>query len=88
MNGGKQVVTSGSAQVSVIGTSVPPLSTLGSLGIRMPAGLKSVEEVAPELEEIEMALDSGVSESVVSEDLLTGVETVEGIPRRRVYSTK
>jgi len=42
LNGGKQVVTSGSAQVSVIGTSVPPLSTLGSLGIRMPEGLKSV----------------------------------------------
>ena len=76
MNGGKQVKTSGSAQVTVTGTSVPPLSTLGSLGIRMPEGLKSVEEVVPEWEEIEMAVDSGASESVVSEDMLTGVETV------------
>ena len=58
VNGVKQVVTSGSAQAPVIGTSAPPLSTLGSLGIRMPAGLSSVEEVAPEWEEIEMAVDS------------------------------
>jgi len=83
LNGGKQVVTSGSAQVSVIGTSVPPLSTLGSLGIRMPEGLKSVEEVVPEWEEIEMAVDSGASESVVSEDMLTGVETVEGYAQKK-----
>ena len=63
-------VASGLAQVPVIGTSVPPLAKLGSLGIRMPAGLKSVEEVAPEWEEIEMAVDSGASESVVSEEML------------------
>ena len=83
MNGGKQVTTSGSAQAPVTGTSVPPLSTLGSLGIRMPEGLKSVEEVAPEWEEIEMAVDSGASESVVSEDMLTGVETVEGYAQKK-----
>jgi len=83
LNGGKQVVTSGSAQVTVTGASVPPLSTLGSLGIRMPEGLKSVEEVAPEWEEIEMAVDSGASESVVSEDMLTGVETVEGYAQKK-----
>ena len=59
------------------GSAVSPLSTLGSLGIRMPEGLKSVEEV-PEWEEIEMAVDSGASESVVSEDMLTRVTTVEG----------
>ena len=33
---------------------------LGSLGIRMPEGLKSVEEV-PEWEEIDMVVDSGAS---------------------------
>ena len=44
VSGGKQVATSGSAQVPVTGTSVPPLSTLGSLGSRMPEGLKSVDE--------------------------------------------
>ena len=48
------------------------------LGIRMPSGLNAVEEVAPEWEEIEMAVDSGASESVVSEDMLNGVETLEG----------
>jgi len=89
----------GSAQVPVIGTSVPPLGRLlcsarsqdkvigraadnnpklGMLGIRMPSGLNAVEEVVPEWEEIEMAVDSGASESVVSEDMLNGVETVEG----------
>ena len=40
VNGVKQVAASGSAQAPVIGTAVPPLPTLGSLGIRMPAGLK------------------------------------------------
>ena len=40
------------------------------LGIRMPAGLNAVEEVALEWEEIEMAVDSGASESVVSEEML------------------
>ena len=69
---------SGLARAPVIGTSVPPVAKLGSLGIRMPAGLESVEEVAPEWEEIEMAVDSGASGSVVPEDILNGVETVEG----------
>ena len=62
---------------------MPPLPTLGSLGIRMPAGLKSVEEVTPEWEEMEMAVDSGASESVVSEDMLQGVETVEGYAKKK-----
>ena len=53
-----------------------------SLGIRMPEGLKSVEE-APEWEEIEMAVDSGASESVVSEDMLTRVTTVEGDAQKK-----
>jgi len=78
---GKQTTTGGSAQVPV--TSAPPLSTLGSLGIRMPEGLKSVEEVVPEWEEIEMAVDSGASESVVSEDMLTGIATVEGYAQKK-----
>jgi len=55
---------------------------VGSLGIRMPEGLKSVEE-APEWEEIEMAVDSGASESVVSEDMLTRVTTVEGYAQKK-----
>ena len=49
----------------------------------MPEGLKSVEELVPEWEEIEMAVDSGASESVVSEDMLTGVETVEGYAEKK-----
>ena len=48
------------------------------LGIRIPSGLNAVEEVAPEWEEIEMAVDSGASESVVNEEQLSGVETLEG----------
>ena len=32
-------------QSTTCGSAVSPLSTLGSLGIRMPEGLKSVEEV-------------------------------------------
>ena len=48
----------------------------------MPEGLKSVEEV-PEWEEIEMAVDSGASESVVSEDMLTRVTTVEGYAQKK-----
>jgi len=50
---------------------------VSSLGIRMPEGLKSVEE-APEWEVLEMAVDSGASESVVSDEMLTRVTTVEG----------
>ena len=53
------------------------------LGIRMPAGLNAVEEIAPEWEEIEMAVDSGASESVVSEEMLQGVETVEGFAKKK-----
>ena len=54
----------------------------GSLGIRMPEGPKSVEEV-PEWEEIEMAVDSGASGFVVSEDMLTRVTTVEGDAQKK-----
>ena len=53
------------------------------LGIRMPSGLNAVEEVVPEWEEIEMAVDSGASESVVSEEMLQGVETVEGYAKKK-----
>ena len=48
----------------------------------MPEGLKSVEEV-PEWEEIEMVVDSGASESVASEDMLTRVTTVEGYAHKK-----
>ena len=48
------------------------------LGIRMPSGLNIIEEAAPEWEEIEMVVDSGASQSVVNEEQLSGVETLEG----------
>ena len=50
---------------------------VSSLGIRMHEGLKRVEE-APEWEVLEMAVDSGASESVVSGGILTRITTVEG----------
>ena len=64
----------GVAQVPVIGTAVPPTGQvplkgaavpkkLGMLGIVAPQGLNVVKET-PEWEEIEMAVDSGASESV------------------------
>ena len=73
----------GVAQVPVIGTAVSPTDRLhtkrlGMLGIRMPSGLNIIGEAAPEWEEIEMAVDSGASESVVNEEQLSGMETVEG----------
>jgi len=73
----------GVAHAPVIGTAAPPtdrlyIKKLGMLGIRMPSGLNIIEEAAPEWEEIEMAVDSGASESVVNEEQLSGVETLEG----------
>ena len=50
---------------------------VSSLGIRMPEGLKSMEE-APEWEVLEMAMDSGASESVVNDEMLLRVEALEG----------
>ena len=50
---------------------------VSSLGIRLPEGLKNVEE-APEWEVLEMAVDSGASESVVSDEMLTSVDTLDG----------
>ena len=55
---------------------------VSSLGIRMPDGLKSMEE-APEWEVLEMAVDSGASESVASDEMITSVETVEGDAMRK-----
>ena len=55
---------------------------LGTLGIVVPQGLNVVSE-APEWEEIEMAVDSGASESVVNEGMLNGVETLEGPDKKR-----
>ena len=78
----------GVAQVPVTGTAVPPTGQvplkgtsahkkLGMLGIVAPQGLNVVKE-APAWEEIEMAVDSGASESVVNEEQLSGAETLEG----------
>ena len=49
---------------------------VSSLGIRMPEGLKSMEE-APEWEVLEMAMDSGASESVVNDEMLPRIEAFE-----------
>ena len=73
-----RLLCSARSQAKVVGRAADNNPKLGMLGIRMPSGLNAVEEVAPEWEEIEMAVDSGASESVVSEDMLNGVETVEG----------
>ena len=50
---------------------------VSSLGIRMPEGLKSMEEFL-EWEVLEMAMDSGASESVVNDEMLPRIETLEG----------
>ena len=78
----------GVAQVLAIGTAVPPTGQvplkgtsahkkLGMLGIVAPQGLNVVKET-PEWEEIQVAVNSGASESVVNEEQLSGVETLEG----------
>ena len=51
---------------------------VSSLGIRMPEGLKSVEE-APEWEVLDMAVDSGASESVVSDEMLTRIKLLSKV---------
>ena len=47
----------------------------------VPEGANSVEE--QEWEEIDMAVDSGATETVVGEDMITSVETREGSAYRR-----
>ena len=48
----------------------------------LPAGVNKMEEL-PEWEEIEMAVDSGATETVVGEDMIKGVETKPGEATRR-----
>jgi len=55
---------------------------VGSLGIRMPDGLRSVEE-SQEWEILEMAVDSGASESVVADDMIAKVAKLEGDAMRK-----
>ena len=62
------------------GSSVP--KKLGMLGIVAPQGVNVVKDT-PEWEEIEMAVDSGASESVVNEEQLNGIETLEGEAKKR-----
>jgi len=50
---------------------------LGSLLTVMPDGVNAVE-VSDEWDVIEMAVDSGATETVLNDDMLTSVETVEG----------
>ena len=47
-----------------------------------PEGVNTVEEMQ-EWEEVEMAVDSGATETVVGEDMIKGVETKEGEAARR-----
>ena len=47
-----------------------------------PVGVNAVEE-AQEWEEVEMAVDSGATETVVGEDMIRGVETKAGEATRR-----
>ena len=83
----------GVAQALVTGTAVPPTGQvplkgtsvhkkLGMLGVAAPQGLNVVKET-PEWEEIEMAVDSGASGSVVNEEQLNGIETLEGEAKKR-----
>ena len=44
----------------------------------MPEGVNSLDARSEEWEEIEMAVDSGATETVVAEDMLKSVETQEG----------
>ena len=55
--------------------------TLGALVEIVPEGMNSVEE--QEWEEVEMAVDSGATETVVGESMLPGVETKPGDASRR-----
>ena len=54
---------------------------MGALVEIIPAGMNSVEE--QEWEEVEMAVDSGATETVVGESMLPGVETKPGEASRR-----
>ena len=54
---------------------------LGAFREIVPSGVNSVEE--QEWEEIEMAVDSGATETVVGEDMLESIETKEGAAYRR-----
>ena len=48
----------------------------------VPAGVNAMEEI-PEWEELEMAVDSGATETVVGEDMIKGIETKPGEGARR-----
>ena len=49
----------------------------------VPEGINSVDIDREEWQEVEMAVDSGATETVVSPDMLTNIETVEGNAYRR-----
>ena len=55
--------------------------TLGSLIEVLPEGVNNVSE--QDWEEIEMAVDSGATETVVGEDMLTSIDTKPGSAFRR-----
>ena len=52
-----RLLCSARSQAKVVGRAAGNNPKLGMLGIRMPSGLNAVEEVAPEWEEMEMAVD-------------------------------
>ena len=49
----------------------------------VPEGVNSMEADPEEWQEVEMAVDSGATETVVSPDMLTNIETTEGSAYRR-----
>ena len=55
---------------------------LGMLGLVEPTGVKMMDEQG-EWEDLEMAVDSGAGETVVSNDMVTSVETLKGKRTRK-----
>jgi hypothetical protein len=56
---------------------------LGILGTVWPAGVNVVGSTGGEWEEIEMAVDSGATETVIGEEMLQGIQLKEGEACRR-----
>jgi len=75
------VEVSNQYQILDIPNEINEKHSIKMLGTVLPDGLNRVED--EEWEEIEMAIDSGATETVVGEDMLTSVDTVEGEAFRR-----
>ena len=64
------------------GTAVKQGKGINTLIEISPAGVNAMEEIQ-EWEEVEMAVDSGATETVVGEDMIKGIETKQGEAARR-----